>query len=107
MENNFNKNIIISYKKKWIFEFVSFKFSKATNSNLDVTNAATWATAGPISNQLRTSSGDYPGFYEDVTALNITYSQGDLLAFTASSSTGFSNTGEDVEVTLILEGVDS
>lgn len=85
---------------------VSFKFSKAVNSNLNVTAASTWATAGSIVKQWRTSDGDYPGFIEDVSSLNITYEKGDLLAFTASTSTGFSNTGEDVEVTLILEGVD-
>jgi len=86
---------------------VSFRFSKAINPNLNVTQASTWATAGAIQKQWITSDGDYPGFYEDVSNLNLTYEKGNLLAFTASTSTGFSNTGEDVEVTLILEGVDS
>ena len=85
---------------------VSFKFSKAANPNLNVTAANTWATVGSIAKQWRTSDGDYPGFIEDVSSLNLTYEKGNLLAFTASTSTGFSNTGEDVEVTLILEGTD-
>ena len=85
---------------------VSFKFSKAANPQLNVTQAGTWTTAGSIQNQWRTSNGDYPAFLEDVSELDITYKKGELLAFTASSSVGFSNTGEDVEVTLILEGTD-
>ena len=73
---------------------------------MNVTAANTWATVGSIAKQWRTSDGDYPGFIEDVSSLNLTYEKGNLLAFTASTSTGFSNTGEDVEVTLILEGTD-
>lgn len=85
---------------------VSFKFSRAINPQLDVTQASTWATAGTIESQWNTSDGDHPYFIEDVSELNIMYNKGDLLAFTATSSVGFSDTGEDVEVTLILEGID-
>jgi|TARA_R110000744_G_scaffold100634_1_gene194136 hypothetical protein len=83
---------------------VSFKFSKCTNINGDVTDPANWTTAGTVNTQWRSNSGSYPGFLEVKTNDNITYSAGDLLAFTASSSAGFSNTGEDVEVTMILAG---
>jgi hypothetical protein len=85
---------------------VSFKFSKCTNIMADVTDAASWTTAGTVTAQWRASDGeDFPGFLEVKSADNINYAAGDLLAFTASSSSGFSNTGEDVEVVLILEGL--
>ena len=85
---------------------VSFKFSKCTNIMADVTDAASWTTAGTVTAQWRASDGeDFPGFLEVKSADNINYAVGDLLAFTASTSSGFSNTGEDVEVGLILEGL--
>jgi hypothetical protein len=85
---------------------VSFKFSKCTNIMADVSDAANWTTVGTATTQWRASDGeDFPGFLEVKSADNINYAAGDLLAFTASSSTGFSNTGEEVEVGLILEGL--
>jgi hypothetical protein len=52
------------------------------------------------------SSGNYPGFIEDLSSqVDKVFNVGDIFALTAIPSTGFADSGEDVEVTVTFQHV--
>lgn len=84
---------------------VTFRFFKCTDINADMLDPSNWTLVNELNTSWTSASGGYPGFIESKVNDNILYSSGDILAFNASSSSGFSNIGEDVEVGLILETI--
>jgi len=84
---------------------VTFRFFKCIDINANLLDSNNWILINELNTSWTSGSGAYPGFIEHKVNDDVFYSSGELLAFNASSSSGFSNTGEDVEVGLTLETV--
>jgi len=83
---------------------LTFKISTApVGSNLN--NAASW-TDYLISTSVDTDTAPYPGFVEDVTALNINVPAGNVVTVTALSPTPFDNDRlQEANVSITLQSV--
>lgn len=85
---------------------VAFKVSRCTDINAQLVNALNWTDYIDLDTVWDTGSGSYPGFIEDLSSqVDKVFNVGDIFAFTAVPSTGFSNSGEDVEVTVTFQHV--
>ena len=85
---------------------VSFKVSRCTDINAQLVNASNWTDYIDLDTVWDGSSGDYPGFIEDLSfQVDKVFNVGDIFAFTATPSTGFADSGEDVEVTIEFQHV--
>lgn len=79
---------------------VTFKVSGA-DFGTDVTDVNNWAGIGTLTTEWDGTSGSHPGFLEEVDFPFDT----DLIQVTAVASSGFGNTGEEVEITVLIEQV--
>ena len=69
-------------------------------------NAASWTDYIDLDTVWDSGSGDYPGFIEDLSSqVDKVFNVGDIFALTAITSTGFADSGEDVEVTVTFQHV--
>lgn len=85
---------------------VAFKVSKCTDINAQLVNASNWTDFIDLDTVWDSGSGDYPGFIEDLSSkVDKVFKPGDIFAFTATPTRGFTNSGEDVEVTVIFQHV--
>ena len=87
---------------------VSFKVSRCTDINANLVNASNWADYIDLDTVWDGSSGDYPGFIQNLSSqvhLDKVFNVGDIFEFTAIPSTGFTDSGEDVEVTVTFQHV--
>ncbi len=85
---------------------VAFKVSRCTDINAQLVNASNWTDYIDLDTVWDSGSGDYPGFIEDLSSkVDKVFNVGDIFAFTAIPSRGFSNSGEDVEVTVTFQHV--
>jgi hypothetical protein len=82
---------------------VTFNVFKAELGNL-MTDAASWTQVGSFVTEWDQSS-DSPGFFEDATTLNLDIPVGSVIQVTAIASSGFGNTGEEVEASIILQEI--
>jgi len=69
-----------------------------------MTDAASWTQVGSFVTEWDQSS-DSPGFFEDATTLNLDIPVGSVIQVTAIASSGFGNTGEEVEASILLQEV--
>eukprot|EP01047_Picozoa_sp_COSAG01_P022407 COSAG01_NODE_1329_length_10704_cov_34.202074_10_plen_193_part_00 len=77
---------------------VTFKVSQCT-FGVDVTDVNNWGDIGTLTTEWDGTSGTHPGFLEEV---DFPFTR-NLIQVTAVASSGFGNTGEEVEITLIIE----
>ncbi len=85
---------------------VAFKVFRCTDINAQLVNASNWTDYITLNTFWDGGSGDYPGFVEDLSSkVDKVFNVGDIFAFTAIPSRGFSNSGEDVEVTVTFQHV--
>ena len=85
---------------------VNFKVSRCTDIGSPLVDASSWTDYINLDTVWDGSSGDYPGFIEDLSSqVDKVFNVGDIFAFTAIPSTGFADSGEDVEVTVIFQHV--
>jgi len=83
---------------------IGFKISTATVGN-NMNNPSLW-TDYYITTMINTDDDPYPGFLEDVSALNIDLPAGSVVAVTALSSAPFDNsTSLEANVIITLESV--
>ncbi len=82
---------------------VTFNVFKAELGTV-MTDAASWTQVGSLVTEWDQSS-DSPGFFEDATALNLDIAAGSVIQVTAIASSGFGNTGEEVEASILLQEV--
>jgi len=82
---------------------VTFNVFKADLGTV-MTDAASWTQVGAFVTEWDQSS-DSPGFFEDATALNLDIPAGSVIQVTAIASSGFGNTGEEVEASILLQEV--
>ena len=83
---------------------VSFTISFAPLGSV-MTDPASWTSIGTITTQWDGTSGASPGFYETVNLPASGNLQGLVVQITAVASSGFANTGEEVEANLLFEKV--
>ena len=83
---------------------VSFTISSAPLGSV-MTDPASWTSIGTITTQWDGTSGASPGFYETVSLPASGNLQGLVVQITAVASSGFGNTGEEVEANLLFEKV--
>jgi hypothetical protein len=79
---------------------VTFKVSGA-DFGTDVTDVNNWSVIGTLTTELDGTSGASPGFLEEVDF----QFDSNLIQVTAVATSGFSNTGEEVEITVLIEQV--
>lgn len=85
---------------------VKFRVFRCTDINAQLVNASNWTIEFDLETIWDGSSGDYPGFIEDLSSkVDKVFNAGDIFALTAIPSTGFADSGEDVEVTVIFQHV--
>jgi hypothetical protein len=83
---------------------VSFTISSAPLGSV-MTDPASWTSIGTITTQWDGTSGASPGFYETVSLPASGNLQGLVVQITAVATSGFGNTGEEVEANLLFEKV--
>ena len=81
---------------------ITFNISEALLGS-NMADAASWAQKGTLTTQWDGASGSFPGFLEE--NLDISIGGGYALQVTAVASSGFGNTGEEVELTIVFEKV--
>ena len=85
---------------------VNFKVSRCTDIRSPLVDASSWTDYIDLDTVWDISSGNYPGFIEDLSSqVDKVFNVGDIFALTAIPSTGFADSGEDVEVTVIFQHV--
>jgi len=83
---------------------ITFNVYKA-ELGTNMTDAASWTQVGAFVTEWDGSSGVAPGFFEDATTLNLDIPSGSAIQVTAVASSGFGNTGEEVEASILLQEV--
>lgn len=97
---------VINYQTAADGAQVNFKVSRCTDIGSPLVDASSWTDYIDLDTVWDISSGNYPGFIEDLSSqVDKVFNVGDIFALTAETDKGFADSGEDVEATVVFQHV--
>jgi hypothetical protein len=85
---------------------VNFKVSRCTDIGAPLVDASSWTDYINLDTVWDVSSGNYPGFIEDLSSqVDKVFNVGDIFSLTATTDQTFADSGEDVEATVVFQHV--